>query len=195
MPCSRLARERARSGLARRLARGVVIGFMLALLAACSTQDDDGARVRIVGARVLKSGVPALDAELALRFSPTMLQALERGIPLTLKFSLSARGAGTRLDVERRLRVRYVPLAQQYQVEDLERGVTRNFARRALLLAWFDHVHLPLDTTWQRLPDDTRYALYMALDTVALPGPLRLPALISGDWRFDSESYAWTAGA
>jgi hypothetical protein len=93
---------------------------------------------------VLAAG-PALDADLRLVFSSTMLEALDRGIPLTLSMELraDARGA-TRLIELRRLELRYLPLAQQYQWLETETGTRRTFPRRTQLLAALDHVRLAL---------------------------------------------------
>jgi hypothetical protein len=165
-----------------------------ALLAAvcatgCTRHDDDA---RVLDARLVRSPGAALEADLALRFSPVMLDALEHGIALTLTFALDAHPrAGPSLSTERHLRLSYAPLAGQYVVTGVDDGRTRTFARRTQLLAAFDRVRLDLPREWAALPEDTPLALTVALDRSALPGPLRLPALLSSDWHLATAVYRW----
>jgi hypothetical protein len=140
---------------------------------------------------VLAAG-PALDADLRLVFSSTMLEALDRGIPLTLSMELcaDARGA-TRLIELRRLELRYLPLAQQYQWLETETGTRRTFPRRTQLLAALDHVRLALPAPWADVAAGTPLTFTLNLDRRALPGPLRLPSLLAREWRLPEARYAW----
>ena len=135
---------------------------------------------------------PALEADLRLVFSPTMLEALDRGIPLTLSMELRAdtRGA-TRLVERQRLELRYLPLAQQYQWLESASGARRTFPRRTQLLAALDHVRLALPASWGTITAGTPLALTLTLDRSALPGPLRLPSLLARDWRLPEARHAW----
>jgi hypothetical protein len=177
-----------------RAAISVVACVLLAACGASPAVDDDDAR--IVAARLTRTPAAALEADLALRFSPVMLDALEHGIPLTLTFSIAAHGDPRGVDrIElteaRQLRLSYAPLAQQFQVGDLGTGTTRSFARRTQMLAAFDRVRLPMPASWSALPDATTITLTVALDRTALPGPLRLPALLSRDWQLVTPEYRW----
>lgn len=136
--------------------------------------------------------VPTLSASLRVAFSPVMLEALERGIPLKLSFALRREGGGASLTARTGLTLSYAPLAQQYLLVD-DAGATRSFARRTQALAALDRVRLPLPAAFADAPADARYALRLRLDDAALPGPLRLPALVSRDWRFATDEYAWRA--
>jgi hypothetical protein len=181
MPCSSTAR--------RRPERLVAFAFV-ALLAACAREPAPAATVR--AAEVIADPAPVLTATLELRLSATMLEALERGIPLRIAFALRREGGDATLRARPALELRYAPLAQQFLLED-DSGTTRSFARRTQLLAALDRVRLPLPTEWAKVPQDARYSLSVRLDDAALPGPLRLPALVSHDWRISSEVFGWHA--
>ena len=178
--------DRCRRG-ALLLPAAAVLGSLL--VAACSARED-GAHAEIRAATIAREPAPALVADLRLSFSPAMLEALDRGIALRLALRLSGRGAGGNVELERGLKLRYLPLAQQYQLAE-ESGVARSFARRSQLLAALDRVRVPLPPEWAQ-PFDS-YALELELDTSALPGPLRLPALYEPAWRLSTPVYRWPA--
>lgn len=179
-----------------RIAISLLVAWLVAACAPARDAASDAAAddARVVSARLVRAPAAALEADLALPFSPVMLDALEHGIPLTLTFALAADAPSGPLARERRLRIAYAPLAQQFQVTDVEVGTQRTFARRAQLLAAFDRVRLPMDDAWATLPDDATLRLSVALDRRALPGPLRLPALFSSDWRLETAEYRWRLG-
>lgn len=164
--------------------------MIAALLAACARGPAPAASVR--AAEVVAEPAPALTATLQLELSPTMLEALERGIPLRLVFALRRDGGDGTLVARPALELRYAPLAQQFLLAD-DSGTTRSFARRTQLLAALDRVRLPLPPEWADAPAGAHYVLRLRLDDAALPGPLRLPALVSRDWRLASDEYAWHA--
>lgn len=159
----------------------------LAALAGCAR---DAARATIVAAAVAPGPAPVLVADLRLAFSPAMLEALDRGIALRLELTLDGAGAGRSAQLRRGLRLRYLPLAQQYQLSD-DAGAERSFVRRSQLLAALDRVRLPLSDEWAQ-PFE-RYALGLELDASALPGPLRLPALYEPEWRMSAAPFRWPA--
>jgi hypothetical protein len=164
--------------------------LVLGLLGGCA--DGEPPQARILGAQLRAEPAPVLEADLRLRFSAPMLEALDRGIPLALEFRLDGRGRVARLALRRHLELRYLPLAQQYQIRDRESGSVRRVARRTQLFAALDRVHLPLPPEWRALaapPAELR--LRVALDDETLPGPLRLPALVSAAWRLRAPEYAW----
>jgi hypothetical protein len=149
----------------------------------------------IESARIVRTPEPVLDASLRLRPSTQMLAALDRGVALTLRLRLRTVDAMPALDTSRRIELRYLPLAQQYQLRDLDSGQMRYFARQPQLLAALDRVRLPLDASWAGLADGTICTLALALDVNALPAPLRLPALLSSSWRMNPPEHRWTAGS
>jgi hypothetical protein len=168
--------------------RIVLLAFAIAL-AACGTRPE----LTIERARVSTGDTPALEAELKLALGPTLEEALARGIPLTLRLQLSAHTASDVRRSERHLVLRYLPLAQRWQLLDREQASARSFARRTQLLAALDRVRLPLDPAWREAA--RAYTLEIALDRDALPGTLRLPALVAPAWRLSAPSYRWIAAS
>jgi hypothetical protein len=159
--------------------------LLLALaLAACG---EPASQIRIDAANLKRDGVPMLEVDLDLVLSPRLGEALDRGVPLTLRFRLDARGQVS----ERHLRLRYLPLVDQFQMLDVERGDGRTFARRAQLLAGLDRVRLPLDPAWRDAADDLK--LSVTLDRSTLPAALRLPALVDREWQLAGSEHRWTS--
>lgn len=142
-------------------------------------------------ASVIAVPAPVLDAALDLRFTPTMLAALDQGIPLVLELALEGRDESHALHERTTLELSYLPLAEQYVIVDA--AGSRSFARRTQLLAALDRVRVPLDVSWASLAPDARYELRIALDQTHLPGPLRLPALLSREWRLAGTEHSWHA--
>ena len=161
------------------------------VLAACAGQ----APPLIVRAASVDNGV--LNARLQWHPDASVLATLDHGIALDFIVTLRAQGAAvlgwhSTLATERRhLELRYYPLSRQYQWRDLDRGETRSYAARALLIAALEDLRLPVPDL--RTPRVQRFVLDIALDRNALPGALRLPALLRPAWRLSSGDYAWPA--
>jgi hypothetical protein len=168
------------------LSRGLPL-LLAGLLAACTGDS------RIESARVERLPQPVLDAGLRLSFSTEMLDALDHGVPLTLRFRLRGDLTDGRATTSRRIGLRWLPLSRQYQLHDLDTGATRNFPRRTQLLAALDRVRLALPAEWSALRERGALELSVALEVDALPAPLRLPALLSRHWRIDPPLHRWTA--
>jgi len=168
------------------------ISALLCLLAlgACSAPP-----LRIDAAQVAQG---TLNAQLSWSQNEVVLDALDHGI--ALDFSLSLRACGpphlgwrdTIARVDRHLQLRYFPLSRRYQLRDLDRNETRTYAARALLVAAFEDLRLDLPAGFAR-PDTQSYAMRIDLERDHLPGALRLPALLDGNWRLSSGDYEWPA--
>ncbi|MBS0556548.1 MAG: DUF4390 domain-containing protein [Proteobacteria bacterium] len=123
-----------------------------------------------------------------------VLDALDHGIELPFVISAQIRTPNARaLRIHRHVQLRYFPLSRQYQVRDVEDATTRSYAARALALAAMENLRL-------RLPADDAagamlHSVRIALDRDALPGALRLPALLQSAWHMDSETWTWHAQA
>jgi hypothetical protein len=165
------------------VARLALAGLAMAL-AACG---QPASTLRIDAASLKRDGEPTLEVDLDLALSPRLIEALDHGVPLTIRFRIDAGGQGT----ERHLRLRYLPLVDQYQAYDVERGDGRTFARRAQLLAGLDRVRLPLGADWATAPGDL--VLSVALDRSTLPAALRLPALVDREWQLAGSEHRWTS--
>jgi hypothetical protein len=163
-----------------------------AALAACSNGASD-AQLRISGAAV-RQGV--LSARLQWQPSDAVLDALDHGIVLDFVVDLRAYGPtrvgwrDTLAHIERHIELRFFPLSRRYQLRDLDRGETRSYAARALLMAALEDLRLELPGDWTQATAAS-YALSVDLDRERLPGALRLPALLRPDWRLSSGDYSW----
>jgi len=170
-----------------------------AAAAGCARSDDDS-RLKVHSAAITGG---ALTAQLDWQPSETLLDGLDHGIPLVFDITLSAQAPG-RLGWETKLaqqhwrrELRYFPLTRQYQLRDPDaaRGVqTRSYAVRASIIAAITDLRLPLDPAMSSAATQ-RYVLRVDLERDALPGALRLPALIDADWHLSTGNYAWQAGS
>jgi len=128
-----------------------------------------------------------------------VLDALDHGIALNFTVRLRAQAQvafgiyHTIFAQDRHLQLRYFPLSRQYQLNDLDRGQVRSYAVRAAALAALEDLRLRLDG--RQPPGATRYQVSVQFDRDALPGALRLPALLRSAWHISSGSYTWQTGA
>ncbi|MBS0567554.1 MAG: DUF4390 domain-containing protein [Proteobacteria bacterium] len=177
----------------------ILFPVMLAALAGACARTGDGVRFGVREAAVA-DGV--LSAQLDWQPSETLLDGLDHGIPLVFDIRLSAQAPGklglrAELATQRwRRELRYFPLTRQYQLRDPDAAhggtQTRSYAVRALVIAALADLRLPLDPTLVAAAAQ-RYVLRIDLERDALPGALRLPALIDADWRLSTGNYAWQA--
>ncbi|MBS0487350.1 MAG: DUF4390 domain-containing protein [Proteobacteria bacterium] len=127
-----------------------------------------------------------------------VLDALDHGIELPFVVTASIDYAGAVNHMRRHIRLRYFPLSRQYQVSDVEDATERSYAVRALALQAMENLRLPL-VSEDRVSADragaTRLDVRITLDRDALPGALRLPALLQSAWRMDSGTWTWRARA
>jgi hypothetical protein len=137
-----------------------------------------------------------LSARLQWQPSDAVLDALDHGIVLDFVVDLRAYGPtrvgwrDTLAHIERHIELRFFPLSRRYQLRDLDRGETRSYAARALLMAALEDLRLELPGDWTQATAAS-YALSVDLDRERLPGALRLPALLRPDWRLSSGDYSW----
>ena len=154
------------------------------MLAACGA--DPRAESKITAA-TLDRATPTLDADVDLRFSRAMLDALDRGIPLTLELRVDAGD----LEARRALQLRYLPLARRYALRDVASGDERTYARRTQLLAALDHWRVYLPPEWRALEPGAAVVARVSLDHDTLPGALRMPALIRPEWQLSTAEFTW----
>lgn len=174
----------------------------LALLAALALAGCDAIRAQRPGALEVRTARLAADAgsavlELGLdcRFSGPAQDALEHGIPITLRVDLNAGRWPNRQREARSIELRYFPLSRRYQMRELGGTEARSFATPAYLNSALGALRIELPPTFAALPPATPLSVRVQLDPAALPGPLRLPALFEPAWRLASPEYAWTLAA
>lgn len=172
----------------------VLLAFALAGCDAIRAQRPGTLEVR--NARLVGDNVGAvLELGLECRLSGPAQDALEHGIPITLRVQLSAGHWPNRLIEVRSIELRYFPLTRRYQLRELGGSETRSFATPAYLSSALGALRIELPSTFAALAPATELRVRAQLDPSALPGPLRLPALFEPAWRLASPEYAWTLAA
>ena len=145
-------------------------------------------------------GVHVVNADIAYQFSPTAIEALLNGVPLTLAVDFSIIHprafwlAQTVLTEQRGIQIRYYPLAESYQILDKSSGASQNFTSLSALLDTLSRIRNWLIPPFNHLikTDSTYMArLRVKLDIESLPLPLRIQAYVSPDWHQDSPTYEW----
>jgi hypothetical protein len=139
-----------------------------------------------------------LEAEFAVALTPTLEDALNKGVPLyfSVEFELirprwywfNEKVASQRLQY----RLSYNALARQYRV-----GLGKlyqNFSSLAEALAFLSRVRLRDLVAPGELSRGTTYvaALRMRLDTSQLPRPFQISAVGSRDWSLSSDWHRWS---
>jgi uncharacterized protein DUF4390 len=142
---------------------------------------------------------PVLELSIDCKLSGPMQDALDHGIPLTFRVRVDAgrfRLMPSTARAEQRIELRYFPLSRRYQMRDLDAAIdVRNFATPGYLLAGLNAMRLPLPPAFAALPHGTPVRIGVELETAALPGALRLPAMFEPAWQLSATEYTWQPGA
>lgn len=150
---------------------------------------------RLTGA----TDAPMLELGLDCRLSGPMQDALDHGIPLTLTIRVDAgrwRFLPSTAVSEQHIELRYFPLSRRYQLRDLDASAdVRSFATPGYLLAGLNSLRLPLPAAFAALPREASAHIEAGLETAALPGALRLPALFEPAWQLTATEYTWQPAA
>lgn len=153
------------------------IGLLVVLLLSGCGMHASAPKLGLSQARLVPGATgTVLQANVRFVPSPVQLEALDHGVPLTLRLQLT--GAGDR-QTTAEVVLRYFPLSRRYQMH-LSGGADRSFALRGYLLDALQRLELPLPDDPCARPGACR--LRVGLDYSALPGALRLPALIRPAW-------------
>lgn len=148
---------------------------------------------------VLRNEVYYLDADIDFLFGRQLLEALQKGVSLTLVLNIEIVRDRTWLwtesiaSLEQRYQFGYHALTRQYMVRNLNIGTQHNYpSLEAALGALGAVADLPMIDANLLLPDNSyRGRVRARLDTSVLPVPLRLTALVSPEWRLASEWHEW----
>ncbi len=175
---------------------GISACAMLALAACDVLRHQAPGTLGVRDARIVVAADGAqLDIDIDCRLNGPMSDALEHGIPITLQIDLQARSKQVELGDRRAIELRYFPLSRRYQLRDLRSGNVRSFSAYGSLIDSLGALRLPLPATFVELPAGTELRVGVGLDHTALPGPLRLPAILEPAWRLVAPEYAWTVAA
>lgn len=185
---------RSSTSMLRPLLLGAIAALVL-LPSGCSLVTGQQAGTLMVdAARIDAAGAGAvLELDLDLGLSGPMQDALDHGIPLTLRIDLVAGAWPRRESVSRQVELRWFPLSRRYQLRELAGEDVRSFTTRTYLMAALTSLRLPVPAAFADLPHATRLQARVALDPGALPGALRLPALFEPAWRLAAPDYRWAA--
>lgn len=175
---------------------------LFALLAAFVLAGCDAIRQQQPGSLVVRNarliagtGAAALELGLDCRLSGPVQDALEHGIPITLRVDLQAGRWPHAQTQTQRVELRYFPLSRRYQLREAGNAEPRSYPTPAYLVAALGALRFELPASFAELPTTTPLSVSARLDPAALPGALRLPALFEPAWRLASADYAWTPAA
>jgi hypothetical protein len=174
MRWSKSRRERFRCG-----ALALAIGVLGCLRGGCGWLAPSGA-----GA--------ILELGLDCRLSGPMQDALDHGIPVTFAIDVRA-GDWPRVQARatRSIELRYFPLSRRYQLRQGGVDDVRSFATQSYLVSALGSLRLGLPADFAHLATGTPLHVRAAIDPAALPGALRLPALLQPQWQLSSAEYTW----
>ncbi len=146
-----------------------------------------------------KAGVYRLNTLIEYRLTPEVEEALENGVPLTLKVGLEV-GRVWRsfwepnpLSSTMRFQIRYHALTELYRVVDMQTGEEQNFVtQEAALYALGEIEDLPL-VEQDKLSAGEPYQLRLRadLEIEALPLPLQPLAYLGRGWRLTTGWTQW----
>lgn len=141
-----------------------------------------------------------LDARIDYQLSDRMLDALHKGIPLTIAMDIEVWRKRQYLwneqlaAVTQRYQLSYHALTRQYQIKNLNTGIQNGFPTLHAALEMLGTVDdFPmLDQQLLRAGETYEARLRTRLDIEALPVPIRLLAYIYAGWRVSSEWHTWS---
>jgi hypothetical protein len=187
-------------GLYRRLgAAALGAGFVLAVLPPPAVAEDQPGFVIHTAYTELVNGVYYLNADIGLNLSDDAVNALENGLPLTVKlqieiirhhtFWLNSKAA----DLEQSYQISYHELTRRFIVTNLNSGEQQSYTTYREAITSFGQVSdLPVIDA-NLLEPGARYNIRMraVLDVKSMPGPLQLIASLFKGWDLSSDWYQW----
>ncbi len=166
---------------------------LLVLLAGCSGEPGDhGFQIRDVR---LSPQARQLNVRFAqnLRLSPIALNALQRGVPLTVSVSMELRQQDTLIllaNEQALYEIRYLPLSQHFELSNTATGEARSYPRLRHVFSALASLDLNLETG-PLAPGGYEFRARTRLERSMLPAPMQLPVLVSAQWRHDSDWSTW----
>ena len=139
-----------------------------------------------------------VSADFDIQFTPTLQEAVNRGVPLYFIIEFEVRQPRwywrdkKNVFAVRERRIAYAPLTQQYRLS------VGNFSQN---ISGFDELKRQLSSLrgWEVTAKDTlkpgeqyEASLRMRLDTSQLPRPFQVSVVASRDWSLSSEWHRWS---
>jgi hypothetical protein len=165
---------------------------LLTLTACGSGQAGHEFRIQQVSVTPVYQAISASFSQ-SLQLSPQARDALEHGVDLTIRFDMDLREGGSmirRATDSRRYVISYLPLSRRYELRGPQGTRPQTFPRLRHLLSELDRVNLVL-ATGPLTAGEYELRVRVRMDKQRLPAPMRLPALLSAQWRHDSEWSTW----
>lgn len=140
-----------------------------------------------------------LDATIAYDLSEPVIEALDKGVPLTFLLEIDVTRMRDMLwdedlaTLQQRYQLQYHALTDQYLVRNLNSGAQHALPTLGIALSVMGTViDLPI-LDRKLLQPGERYLVNLraALDIESLPVPMRVIAYFSSDWRLASAWYTW----
>lgn len=197
MPKSTIVNSYPKLSLVIRRPRGLLLVCLLWLLVAAAGQ---AATIRYESAGTyLKNNIYYLDSFARLDLGSAPVRALANGVGLHFLVEIAVhKQRRWWLDtpvVERRLRYKlyYYDLTRHYRVENVQTGKSTNYRSLASALRKLGSLdQFPLvPSTMIKSSRNYTASIKLELDRTRLPGPLMAKALVSKDWRLQSEVFRW----
>jgi hypothetical protein len=140
----------------------------------------------------------ALQADLEISLTPTLEDALNRGVTLFFVFEfelIRPRWYWLNekvVEFRQQYRLTFNTLTRQYRVSS--GSLYQNFSSLTEALVFMSRIRRPQIVPAAALRSDTEYAaaLRMRLDLSELPKPFQVNALASREWNIGSDWYRWT---
>ncbi len=147
----------------------------------------EGARVNAVGSTL------NVQLQQQINFSPAAIEALYNGVPLVMQWDLELRDADNLSLIttrERRATLRYLPLSERFQLEQMDNGATQSYPRLRHALRAMNQLQIIMEGI-PLTPGTYQMRARVRLDRADLPAPMQLPALVLMRWRHDSLWTQW----
>ena len=203
MPVSRSAEARGLSRSLRRSAWGACLGALLSLcwsapVQAQSSDEQPGFVIRTAYTELV-NGVYYLDADVGLNLSDDAVNALENGLPITVKLQIeiikhrSWWFNSTTYTLEQSYQISYHALTRRFIITNLNSGDQQSYATYREAVTNMGQISdLPIIDA-KLLDPGTRYNIRMraVLDVKSFPGPLQLIASLFKGWDLSSDWYQW----
>ena len=175
------------------IGRALAIWAVVISCAACQSPDSGNLFELSRVDAAWNNGRVTVDYRQRLQLSPEARNALVHGVPLTVEIEVILRDTSSQNRVgsdTRFYEIRYLPLSDHYQLTGGDGFQVKTFPRLRHVLA--DLRDLDLDLETGVLPGGEYELLArIRLDRREMPPPMQLPALLSPEWRHDSNWSAW----
>ncbi|WP_018718083.1 DUF4390 domain-containing protein [Arhodomonas aquaeolei] len=177
----------------------LALALVCAALPAAAPAADGHVRIR-AGELNERDGVWYLDARIDYRLSDAAREALRNGVPLQVRLDVEVLRStwwglweATLVSRSHRYRLQYHALSERYVLLPLDEGEPRSFRTLDRLLETAGDIRDVTVVRVARLESGVRYtvAARAALDTDALPRPLRSMAYLSPEWQLESDWRRW----